>query len=145
MDLFQVPVGTQLHDFNPGIRQPRGLFWTAPVHEDALQADIPHGTASLALSDFNLEDYHNLHNALLDGPSDEASVTFNMTWTATGDQFNVSDSVHQFAGRYSLSKVRMSWSATAPSFTFASDPADKTINVKSVIGRERNGLFFSEG
>jgi hypothetical protein len=71
-------------------------------------------------------------------------VTFNMTWTATGDVFNVSDSVHKFAGRYSLSKVRMTWSAIAPNFTFVSDPAEATTNVKSVIGRERNGLFFSE-
>ena len=144
MDLFNGPVGSnQVHDFNPGIRQ-TGLFWTQPVAESALSAEIPHGKASLALSDLDEEDYHNLHNALLDGPSDPASVSFNMTWTATGDPMNVSDSVHQFAGRFTLCSVQIEWTAAAPNFEFVSDPASTTVNVRSVIGRERNGIFFAE-
>jgi hypothetical protein len=58
MDLFNGPVGSnQVHDFNPGIRQ-TGLFWTQPVPESALSAEIPRGKASLALSDLDEEDYH---------------------------------------------------------------------------------------
>ncbi len=144
MDLFTGAVGIgQVHDFNPGIRA-GGLFWTIPVPEHALTADIPHGTATLALSDLDQEDYHNLHNALLDGPSDPASVTFSMKWTASGPPMNVTDSVHRFTGRFMLSTIQIAWSASAPGFSFVSDAAGTTQNVKSVIGRERNGVFFDE-
>ncbi|SRR6266571_2395450 len=144
MDLFTGAVGTgQVHDFNPGIRE-SGLFWTIPVPERALMVDLPHGTATLSLNDLDQEDYHNLHNALLDGPSDPASVSFSMTWTAIADPMNVSDPVHRFAGRFMLSTVAIAWSATAPGFAFVSDPAATTHDVRSVIGRERNGVFFDE-
>ena len=146
MDLFNGAVGTnQIHDFNPGIRQPGGLFWTVPVPESALVADIPHGTATLALEDFDTDDYGNLRNALTGGAEVDASISFRMKWTATGDPFNVSDPVHTFAGRFSLATVDIDWSASVPSsgFSFTSN-ASSNVNVKSVIGRERNGIFFSE-
>ncbi|HEX2646264.1 MAG TPA: hypothetical protein VHO95_03475 [Candidatus Dormibacteraeota bacterium] len=143
MDLFTGAVGTgQVHDFNPGTDN--GLFWTVCVPGDAVSADIAHGTASLALDDFDVEDYHNLLNALQDGPSDEASVSFQMSWTAAEAPMNVTDPVHHFDGRFTLCDVQIEWSATAPNFTFKSDPASTTTNVRSVIGHERNGVFFSE-
>ncbi|HUE59519.1 MAG TPA: hypothetical protein VMO88_08045 [Acidimicrobiales bacterium] len=144
MDLFTGAVGTnagQVHDFNPGIRE-SGLFWTVPVPEDALEVDFEAGFATLSLHDFATEDYHNLENALRDGPEDDASVSFDMKWTATGKPFNVSDPVHTFAGRFNLANVDISWSATAPGFSFTSNPSSN-VNVKSVFGRERNGIFFS--
>jgi len=144
MDLFTGAVGTgQVHDFNPGIRE-SGLFWTQPVSEDALEVDLAGGTATLALDDLDEEDYHNLLNALLDGPSDSASVSFEMRWKAIAEPMNVTDSVHGFTGRYQISAVQIEWSAKAPRFEFVSDPAGTTTNVRSVIGRERNGIFFAD-
>ena len=144
MDLFTGAVGTgQVHDFNPGIRE-SGLFWTQPVSEDALEVDLQDGTATLGLDDLDEEDYHNLLNALNDGPSDSASVSYEMRWKAIAPPMNVMDSVHRFSGRFRLSTVQIEWSATAPNFKFVSDAASSTVNVKSVIGRERNGIFFGE-
>ena len=143
MDLFTGAVGTgQVHDFNPGTDN--GLFWTVPVPGDKVTADVAHGSASLALTDFDVEDYHNLLNALQDGPSDPASVSFEMSWKANSPPMNVTDPVHHFDGRFTLCDVQIEWSATAPNFTFVSDPASTTHNVRSVIGHERNGVFFSE-
>ena len=144
MDLYAgaVSLPNQIHDFNPGIAD-SGLFWTTAVHENSLKVDFQAGTATLALSDFAIEDYGNLENALKEGPEVDASVSFNMTWTATGNPFNVSDPVHTFAGRYSLANVDISWSATAPGgFEFTSSPGIQQF--KSVFGRERNGIFFAE-
>lgn len=142
MDLFNGAVGTnQVHDFNPGIRS-SGLFWTVPVDESALQVNFEDGKARLALTDFDLEDYGNLENALKDGPEVDASVTFDMTWTASGKPFNVSDPVHKFSGRFMLSNVDITWSGTEDGFQFSSSPG--VSNVKSVFGRERNGIFFAE-
>ena len=144
MDLFTGAVGTgQVHDFNPGIRE-SGLFWTQPVSEDALEVDLQDGTATLGLDDLDVEDYHTLLNALKDGPSDSASVSFEMRWKAIAAPMNVSDSVHRFSGRFQLSTVQIEWSAKAPNFEFVSDAASSTVNVKSVIGRERNGIFFGQ-
>jgi hypothetical protein len=146
LDLFNGAVGTnQVHDFNPGIRK-GGLFWTVPVPEDALEVDFEAGTATLSLHDFDTDDYHNLENALQPhGTEDDATVSFDMKWTAIGKPFNVSDPVHTFAGRFSLAKVDIAWSATVPAtgFSFTSDPASNQ-QKKSVFGRERNGIFFSE-
>lgn len=150
MDLFTPgPGGTngpQIHDFNPGIRQPGGLFWTVPVSEEALEVDLDEGTASLSLQDFDTDDYGNLHNALLGGAEVDASISFRMKWTATGSPFNVTDPIKMFTGRFSLATVDIEWSASVPStgFSFASDPSTN-VNVKSVIGNERNGIFFSNG
>jgi len=145
MDLFTGAGGTgQVHDFNPGIRDGTGLFWTQPVAGDAATFDLEHGTASLTVDDLDEEDYHNLHNALIDGPSDPASVSFEMRWKAIAAPMNVTDSVHRFTGRFRLCAVQIEWSADAPNFHFVSDPASTTVNVRSVIGRERNGVFFDD-
>lgn len=144
MDLFTGAVGSgQVHDFNPGIRK-SGLFWTLPVAGDAVEFNLEHGAASLAVDDLDEEDYHNLHNALLDGPSDSASVSFEMRWQATADAMNVTDPVHRFTGRFRMSDVQIEWSAATSSFQFVSDAASTTHNVRSVIGRERNGVFFND-
>jgi len=143
MDLFTGAVGLspQVHDFNPGIRE-SGLFWTQPIMEDTLQVNLEKGTASLAQDDLDEEDYHNLLNALTDGQSDSASVSFEMQWSASAKPMNVTDPVHRFTGRFSICSVKIEWSATAPNFSFVSDAASTTHNVASVIGRERNGVFF---
>lgn len=145
MDLFTGAVGSgQVHDFNPGIRDNSGLFWTQPVAGDSVGFDLERGTASLMVEDLDEEDYHNLHNALLDGPSDPASVSFEMRWQAISEPMNITDSVHRFTGRFRLASVQIEWSASAPNFHFVSNPASTTVNVRSVIGRERNGVFFDD-
>src|SRR5215469_12237895 len=140
MDLFTGAVGTgQVHDFNPGTDN--SLFWTVPVAGDAVSADIPHGTASLALDNVDVEDYHNLRNAILDGPNDPATVSFAMQWTANSAPMNVTDPVHHFDGRFTLCDVQIEWSASSPSqnFQFVSDPPSTTTTKRAYIGHERNG------
>src|SRR5215467_2181765 len=146
MDLFTGPVGSgQIHDFNPGIR-PSGLFWTQPVSADTLDVDLHRGTATLSQDDLDEEDFHNLHNALVDGPRDPASVSFEMRWTAVEQEpsMKVTDPVHRFTGKFRITTVEIAWSAKVGSFVFVSDPPSRTVNVRSVIGRERNGVFFSD-
>lgn len=151
MDLFNGAVGSnQVHDFNPGIRE-SGLFWTQPVAGDSATFNLENGIATLSANDLDEEDYHNLLNALSDGPSDPASVTFEMRWTAIGETMNVTTVVpppsllqQRFTGRFRLCDVQIEWSADAPNFHFQSDPASTTVNRRSVIGRERNGVFFDD-
>jgi hypothetical protein len=145
MDLFNGAVGSnQVHDFNPGIRDTTGLFWTQPVAGDMVTFNLEQGTATLGADDLDEEDYHNLNNAVHDGPSDSASVSFEMRWNAIARPQNITDDVHRFTGRFRLCSVQIEWSASAPGFQFVSDPASTTTNIRSVIGRERNGVFFDD-
>jgi hypothetical protein len=142
MDLYAGAVGSnQVHDFNPGIR-PSGLFWIQPVDEDSLDVDLEDGAATLSVQNLVETDYTTLHNSLTGGSGVPASVSFKLTWKATGAPMNVTDSVHGFKGEFSLCNASLEWSAKAPHFEFASDPASSSTNVRSVIGRERNGVFF---
>src|SRR5262249_17173694 len=144
MDLFTGSVGSgQVHDFNPGIQSngpSKGLFWTQPVSDDVLKVDLQQGTATLEVADLDEEDYHNLFNALHDLTSEPATVSYRMRWTPTAPEMQVTDSVHGFTGRFRLTTVTIEWTAETPTFKFVSDPANTSTNVRSVIGRERNGV-----
>lgn len=143
MDLYQGAVvpANQQHDFSPGI-PPSGLFWTQPVEHDALAVRPGAGTATLGVQNLSEEDAHTLHNALTGGPTVPATVSFEMRWTAIGSPMHLTDPVHGFTGKFQLSTVAIEWSAREAGFEFHSDPASTTVNVRSVLGHERNGVFF---
>jgi hypothetical protein len=146
MDVYkkgQFVLANQVHDFNPGI-PPSGLFWVQAVPEDALEVNLQAGTATLALTNLVEGDFHNVQNAILGGAGDPGSVSFKMKWTTKSQPMNVTDQVNRFTGRFQISTVQIEWSAKAPNFTFVSDSAATTVDVASVMGRERNGIFFDE-
>ena len=74
---------SQVHDFNPGI-EASGLFWTTPIDRDSVRVDLSVSSASLHVADLEIEDYHDVVNALTDGPSVEATVSFDIGWSGIG-------------------------------------------------------------
>ena len=58
----------------------------------------------------------------------------------------IRDPANGFVGRYLNSSATISWSALQPStnLAFMSDARETSTTVSGVIGRERNGLFFSQ-
>jgi hypothetical protein len=87
-----------------------------------------------------VEDYFNVINALVDGPSAEATVSFDIRWHDVIDRFKVSDPEVDFEGRYAQTSATVHWSGTnengdAFTSTFSGD------TVFAAIGRERNGVF----
>lgn len=143
MDLFNGPVGSnQVHDFSPGI-PPSGLFWTQAIEEDSVEAHLGEGAASMSVANLPEKDAHTLLNALTGGPTVPSTVSFDMTWTGQQPLMEFTDPVHGFTGSFMFSKVTVAWSAQQAGFSFVSDPADTTSTVAAVMGRERNGVFFS--
>ena len=72
----------QIHDFNPGIDPfPAGLFWTVAIPEDSVALNLGRGTASYRLSNFAIEDYGSIGNALSDGSSAPGIVSFDVEWS----------------------------------------------------------------
>ena len=62
---------SQIHDFNPGITE-NGLFWTIPISENTISVNFAAGTAAFQASNVDVEDYHDVVNALMDGPEVDA-------------------------------------------------------------------------
>lgn len=143
MDLFNGPVGSnQVHDFSPGIA-PNGLFWTQAIAQDNVKVHLGDGAASMRVTNLPEDDAHNLLNALTGGPTEPSTVSFDMTWTGQRPLVDFTDAVHGFTGSFMFSTVTVDWSAHEAGFAFASDPAATTSTVAAVMGRERNGVFFS--
>jgi hypothetical protein len=148
MDLYQGPVGTnQIHDFNPGIIDSgpaKGLFWTMHIPTHDVNVDLGRATATMRVTNADVEDYHTLKNAILEGPSDPASVSFVIRWHGVNARVEVQDFELGFAGRFIEDSATVQWSARVPStgFRFHSDPATTSKTTFAEIGSERNGVFF---
>jgi hypothetical protein len=134
------PGGAQTHDFNPGLDN--GLFWTKRIPNDSVEVDLEHHKATLRVSDIDLEDYHNAGNALQDGPSKPAIASYTVRWSG-GKETHVHDDKQQFRGTYSLGKATVEWSAEEAGLSYRSDPASTSETEFALLGRERNGVFFS--
>ena len=90
---------SQVHDFNPGITE-NGLFWTTAIDRGSVQVNLGNGSASLHVADLDVEDYGNVVNALQDGPSVEASVSFDASWSGIDERVKIRNSDTGFAGEF---------------------------------------------
>lgn len=132
----------QIHDFNPGIT-PSGLFWTIAIPENTIDVNFAAGKASFKVNDLDVEDYHDVVNALNDGPSVEASVSWDITWRHVLSRTKIRDVENQFAGEFVQSIAQTAWSGQTATAQFVSDPAATSHNEFSLLAHERNGFFFS--
>ena len=140
MDIFEdVGLTSQVHDFNPGIDEDDGLFWTIAIERGSVRVNLANGSASLHVADLDVEDYHDVVNALLDGPSVEATVAFDVSWSGIGEQVKVRNADVDFGGEYIRNSATLVWSASESGFSFDSDPLGSGF---ATIGHERNGSFF---
>jgi hypothetical protein len=54
----------EVAEFNPGITD-SGLFWTIPTSENTISVSFAAGTAAFQASDLDVDDYHDVVNALM--------------------------------------------------------------------------------
>ncbi len=135
---------SQVHDFNPGIEPfPNGLFWTTPIERSDVRIDLEAGSASLHLADHDVEDYHDVVNALKDGPSIPAAVSLDISWEGDREKdlrVTIRNPEQRFSGKYVRNTATLIWSASESGFNFQSDPLASDF---AEVGHERNGVFFS--
>ena len=129
---------SQVHDFNPGTDN--GLFWTIPIDRGSAQINLGRGSAALHVADLDVEDYGNVVNALLDGPSVEAAVSFDVSWQGVDERVNIRNTDVDFGGEYVRNSAELVWSAEESGFTFQSDPLGSDF---ATLGHDRNGVFFT--
>jgi hypothetical protein len=146
MDVFKGPAApdfsNQIHDFNPGIAA-SGLFWTQSLPDGAVEVHPGSGSATMSATDLSIEDYGNVANALTDGPSLEATVSFSVVWEGGGSHTKIRDQDTDFGGRYVEGTATMEWSGSNENGeVFQSDARSTSSALFAEVGHERNGSFF---
>jgi hypothetical protein len=131
----------QIHDFNPG--SDNGLFWTVPIPGSSVFADLNRAQAHLVVDDLDVEDYHDVVNAILDGPSLEAQVSLKARWHGFRHRRHVHNVEHRFDLHAVQTSATLEWTGRSGSVVYRSDPADTSRTEFAEIAFERNGSYFN--
>lgn len=144
----------QIHDYNVHVDR-NDVFWMIPVRQGAVKVDFDGARARLRVSNLNLFDDHDLANSLSQGlglPSPpipgvfpvHATVSFDVEWDGALATAQIENTSQQFKGTFLSTGATIRWSADQSGFRFQSEtPPDPAANLVSVLGRERNGVFFT--
>ena len=76
---------------------------------------------------------------LMGGSSVPATASLEIRWRT---ERLIIDSQNRFSGKYFGNGATIKWSANQDGFQFVSDPLETNVNEFSLIGDERNGVFF---
>src|SRR5437016_6148064 len=91
----------------------------------------------------DVEDYHDVVNALMDGPEVDAEVSWNIRWSHPLGRTKIRDVENNFAGDFVQNVAQLAWTGKTDAATFVSDPEETSVNEFSLLAHERNGVFFS--
>jgi hypothetical protein len=136
------------------------VFWMVQVEHDALEVDFNEGFARLRVKHLDVYDDHDLANSLTQGlglpagaagpaaipgvPPVRATVSFDVEWKGIVTMADINNSAQKFKGSFLSTGATIKWSADEPGFHFESEtPPDPKANLVSVLGREKNGVFFT--
>jgi hypothetical protein len=162
--LYTGPVGSadvsqQIHDYNVHI-DANQLFWMIRVPDDAVDVDFRKGRATLRLADLEVFDDHDIANSLTYGlglPGDlgfpypeippvfpvRATVSVEVNWNGVLETARIRNDSQHFEGSFLQTETTVKWSSRQQGFAFESEAANPARNLISVLGRERNGAFFT--
>jgi hypothetical protein len=130
------------------------------VDEDALEADFDSGRARLRVRDLEVYDDHDIANSVTLGlglPGGlgfpysaippvapiRATVSFDVEWKGIVDTAQIENTTQHFNGSFLSTGATIKWSAKEEGFELQSEAPDPTRNLISVLGREKNGVFFT--
>jgi hypothetical protein len=119
------------------------LFWTVPIPGGAVFADLDDARAHLIVDDLDVEDYHDVVNAILDGPSLEAEVSFRARWHGARHRRHVRDAKQRFELQAVQTFATVEWTGRSGSVIYKSDPAETSRTEFAELAFERNGSYFS--
>lgn len=145
MDVFrgQVDPDHQIHDLNLDIEPfPSGVFWTDRFAPSNFSHDTDSGRARYRASGVHLPDYHDIVNALSDGPSKPATLSFNVLWHGGGPRMRQRNAEQGFEGVFRSGTASMEWSASVGHVRLRSDPMSTSHSEFAEVGAERNGRYF---
>jgi hypothetical protein len=131
----------QVHDFDPGLDN--GLFWTLPIDKGSVEVNPGSGRASLVVKDLDMEDYFNVINALQDGTSKQAAVSFAVHWAPGIKHFKVRDEATGMAGEFIRNTATMAWSVESADKLMSRDLRKARRAFRASRARAQRGLLSS--
>jgi hypothetical protein len=105
------------------------------------------------MADVPVTDFHDLANALTGGKGltnppvppitpVPATVSFDIEWGGVIERAIVINEDLDFTGQFVRTGATIQWSSKQAGFNFISEPPNPARNLYSVVGHERNGVFF---
>lgn len=130
------------------------------VDRRAVEVDFEQGQAHLVVNGLDVYDDHDLGNSLTQGlglPGDlgfpypaippvapvRAKVSFDVEWTGILATAQIENAKQQFKGTFLSTGATINWSVEQDGFQFQSETPNPSRNLLSVLGREKNGVFFT--
>ena len=130
------------------------------VEHDAVEVDFDQGQARLHVKGLDVFDDHDLANSLtmglgLNGDPDysypaiapvapvRAKVSFDVEWSGIVAMEQIENTMQNFKGSFLSTGATINWSAEEDGFQFHSEAPNPSRNLVSVLGREKNGVFFT--
>jgi hypothetical protein len=122
--------------------------------------DFDDARATLRVNNLAVFDDHDVANSLTSGlglPGDlgfpyphidpvqskRATVSFDIEWSGLLDMAEIHNPQQGFSGSFIQTGATIRWSSSQAGFRFQSEAPNPTRNVFSVMGREKNGVFFT--
>lgn len=128
------------------------------TRDDAVQIDFDDAWARLKVRNIEVFDDHDIANSLTQGlglpatvvpPNGippifpvRAKVSFDIVWNGAIDKAQINNTSEQFRGTFLATQTTIKWSSEQEGFSFESEPPNPARNLLSVLGREKNGVFF---
>jgi hypothetical protein len=125
-----------------------------------VKVDFDDARARLSVSGLELFNDHDVANSLTYGlglPGDlglpyphinpvqpvRASVSFEIEWSGLIDAAEIRHTAQGFEGSFLKTGATIRWSSEEAGFRFQSEDPDPSRKLFAVLGRERNGSFFT--
>jgi hypothetical protein len=128
------------------------------VKHDAVEVDFDEGRARLKVRGLKVFDDHDIANSLTLGlglpamgspfppiaavARVRATVSFDVEWNGIVAMEQIDNTSQGFKGTFLSTGATIKWSAEEDGFQFESEAPDPNRNIISVLGREKNGMFF---
>lgn len=121
---------------------PNGLFWTVRIPRESVEVELGEGSATLRVVNQHVRDFFSIPNALANGESVGATVSYEIHWHGVKRRHHVRNETLHVAGLFLETDATIAWSArNATGFAFASEDEEQKV-ISAQIGHERNGVFF---
>ncbi len=116
-----------------------------PFATSSVTPQLGAGRASFTVQKSAERDFHMISNALGNGSSDPATVSFDVEWSDVVDRGHFSDPDHSFQLDFVDTGATISWSGVNETThaTFTSGPNNPAAFAR--LAHERNGRFFNSG